>query len=108
MSRRGVSLIWALALTALFFTLAMAAATRLDQARFYARNRVDSLRARSQAASGCRLARAQLARGLWKAPFTFQSPEQDGSFRVQIQPGGRIVCRGRSGKMEHEQRSQFP
>ncbi|MBS2035605.1 hypothetical protein JST97_11505 [bacterium] len=111
MKSRGISLLWTLSLTALFFALALAAALRLDQARDQVQLQVNGLRARTLAASGCRFARAQLSQGLWKGNEVFHSPEMDGSFDLHLRRSGlsvSIVCRGRSGKIEFEQRSHFP
>ena len=112
MKKRGVSILWALYLTALFFALGLAAAVRLDQARHIARNQTDHLRARSQAASGCRYARAQLATGRWKGSESFQSPDYDGFFRLQLTPlsAGRVSirCQGKSGRIEYRQEDTYP
>ncbi|MFN8608041.1 MAG: hypothetical protein U0931_10960 [Vulcanimicrobiota bacterium] len=112
MNRRGISLAWTLSLAALFFTLALAAASRVDQARHFAKTQADQLRARSLAASGCRYARSLLRQGLWKGDETFRSPEMDGTFslrlRRQTSQSVIILCRGSSGRVTVEQRSSYP
>jgi hypothetical protein len=111
-NRRGVSLLWVLALSALLFTLGLATAVRIDQARQLARAAADGLRARSQAASGCRYARARLASRSWKGDESFQSPQADGFFSLQLVPmgGGRVSihCLGRSGRIEVRQVETYP
>lgn len=111
MKKRGISILWAMSLTALFFTLALAGAVRLDQARQQTRTRIDTLRARSLAASGCRFARAQLARGAWKGHESFRSPEMDGHFDLQLQRQGarvNILCHSWSGEVQFNQQETYP
>lgn len=112
MRRRAFTLLLTLALTALLFALGMAVLAQVQALSYRQRGQTAQLQARALAASGCRYARLMLHNAVWKGPQRYQSPDLNGTFKVEVSSLGsgryQIVSTGRSSGRDFTLRANYP